>query len=201
MRQGLMAVRLAAVLLLSGALPTASAAKEGGVPIGGLGILLMGVGGALLFLLSLVTAHKARKPKVKPAPKKSFEHGRELGRLTGVTTEQDAVRALSSAPVGKLVSVAPVPRGYRVTMSRRRSEPCEVAAGYVTGLFEAAWARDVVLRHDACAGKARGAVCTYEVRDPSPRGVSRGGAPAEGASTPQSGDAPRRWPPARPGGA
>lgn len=200
MRQALMAVRLAAVLFLL-TTPTALAAKSGSVPIGGLGIVLMGVGGALLFLLSLMTAWKARKPKVKAAPRKSFERGREMARLSGVITEQDAVRALSTAPVGKLVSVAPVPHGYRVTMSRRRSEPCEVAAGYVTGLFEAAWARDVVLRHDQCAGKARGAVCTYEVHDPSPRRASPGAAPREGASTPRSGDAPRRWPPARPDGA
>lgn len=196
MRQGTMAVRLAAVLLLF--TPTAAAAD--GVPVGGLGIALMGVGGLLLFLLSLSAARKARKPKVKPAPRKSFERGREMGRLVGAVTEQDAVRALASAPVGKLVSVAPMPRGYRVTMSRKKSEPCEVAAGYVTGLFESAWARDVVLRHDACAGKARGAVCTYEVRDPSPARVSPAGAPAGGASTPRSGDAPRRWPPTRPGG-
>ncbi|HWH08772.1 MAG TPA: hypothetical protein VNX21_06195 [Candidatus Thermoplasmatota archaeon] len=194
-----MAVRLAAVLVLLA--PTAAAATEGGVPIGGLGIALMAVGGGLLFLLSLLAARKARTPKARPPPKKSFERGRELGRLAGVVTEQDAVRALASAPVGKLVSVAPVPRGYKVTMSRRRSEPCEVAAGYVAGLFETAWARDVVLRHDACAGKARGAVCTYEVRDPSPRAVSPGGAPAGGASTPRSADERRRWPPARPGGA
>ena len=199
MRQGMMAVPLAAVLLLL-ATPTAAAAKNGGIPIGGLGIALMGLGGLLLFLLSIAAARKARSPKVKPAPKKSFERGREMGRLAGITSEQDAVRALSDAPVGKLVSVAPVPRGYRVTMSRRRSEPCEVAAGYVTGLFESAWARDVVLRHDSCAGKARGAVCTYEVRDPSAARVSPGGAPAGGAATPRSGDGPRRWPPARPGG-
>lgn len=198
MRQGVMAVRLAAVLVLL-ATPTAAAAPDG-IPVGGLGIALMGVGGLLLFLLSISAARKARTPKVKPAPRKSFERGRELGRLAGVVTEQDAVRALSSPPVGKLVSVAPVPRGYRVTMSRRRSEPCEVAAGYVAGLFESAWARDVVLRHDACAGKVRGAVCTYEVRDPSPARPTPGGAPAGGASTPRSGDGPRRWPPARPGG-
>lgn len=195
---------LAAVLLLLGAVPTAlaqrSAAREFvGVPVGVMGLVLMGIGGALLFLLSLSAARKARRPRVLPAPRRSFERGRELGRLAGVATEQDALRALGTAPVAKLVSVTPVSHGYRVALSRRKSEPCEVAAGYVTGLFESAWARDVILRHDACQGKAKNAVCIYEVRDPAPRHASPAAPTPANDVASFSRDTRRRSPP-RPGG-
>lgn len=197
-----------AVLLLAAALafssPAAMAAttpSKDRLPVGGLALLLMSIGALLLFALSLLAARKARRPKERHPPRRSFERGRALGLHAGVASEQDAVRALASAPIGKLVSVAPFPQGYRVSLSRKRSEPCDVVAGYVTGLFEAAWARDVILRHEGCQGKARNAVCTYEVRDPSPRPLNPRDAQAAGAGTPRSGDAPRRWPPARPGGA
>ena len=197
MRQGRASLAvLAAVLLLLGA-PTALAQRStgreiAGVPVGMLGLVLMGLGGALLFLLSVSAARKAQRPKVRPAPKRSFEHGREMGRLAGVASEQDALRALGESPVAKLVSVTPVPHGYRVALSRKRSEPCAVAAGYVTGLFESAWARDVILRHDACQGKAKNAVCVYEVRDPAPRRA--GPAPKSDVA---SFDPARRSPPGR----
>lgn len=202
-RGSMMAVLvLAAALMLSTPVTLAATApSKDRIPVGGLALFLMGTGALLLFALSLLAARKARKPKEYHPPRRSFERGRELGLQAGVASEQDAVRALAATPVGKLVSVAPVPQGYRISLSRKRSEPCDVAAGFVTGLFEAAWARDVILRHEACQGKARNAVCTYEVRDPSPRGLNRRDAPAAGAGTPRSGDAPRRWPPARPGGA
>lgn len=170
-------------------------------PVGALGLLLMAVGGALLFFLSVLAARRARRPRLRAPPKRSFERGRELGRLVGVVTEQDAMRALAAPPVGTLVSATPVQSGYRIAVARRRAEPCDVVAGYLTGLFETAWARDVILRHDACAGKAKNAVCIYEVRDPSPRGLNRDGARSGGGAIPRSGDAPHPWPPARPGGA
>lgn len=195
---------LAAVLLL---IPLAQAQSSGSspklrIPVGALGLVLMAAGGILLFFLSLSAARRARGlAKTKAPPRRSFERGHQMGLTAGVSTEQDALRRLGEAPVGKLVSATPIPGGWRVAMSRKRSEPCEVAAGYVSGLFEAAWARDVVLRHEGCAGKARGAVCVYEVRDPFGRRPTRGDARTEGASIPGSEDARRRWPPARPGGA
>lgn len=201
-RGSMMAVLIlaAALTLMPLAMAAPASSSKDRLPVGGLALLLMGIGALLLFVLSLMAARKARKPKERHPPRRSFERGRALGLQAGVASEQDAVRALSAAPVGKLVSVTPVPQGYLVSLSRKRSEPCDVAAGYVTGLFEAAWARDVILRHEGCQGKARNAVCTYEVRDPSPRALNRRDGRAAGAATPRSADAPHRWPPARPGG-
>lgn len=153
-------------------------------------LVALGLLGGFLLLWGLFLAHRARRPKTPRPPKRTFEAGRHLARRRGARTLDQAMRALHEAPVGEVVRSREVAGGVEVVMRRRRAQSCAQAAGYVAGLFEGAWAQDVRIEHDACAGE-RGGECRYV--------VSRGGRAAGAAATRGSASAPRRSPPARPG--
>lgn len=180
-------------------------APKGGVPLGVVGLVLMGLGGTVTLALSLLAARRARRPKLRKAPRKSFDAGRLVGRASRVDSLPDALDALRKGIVGEVVSVQSLTDGVRVGVKRRRGESCPHAAGYLTGLFESAWATDVLLRHDDCAGKARGGICVYEFRSPSGAAPASAPSPAAvpraAASIPGSPGGLHRWPPTRPGGA
>lgn len=139
-------------------------------------LISLGVGGVGLLMLSLLMARKARGPRAVRLPRRSFEMGRAMGRSTRVESEDQALARLRSAPdVGQVTALGATPGRVRVQVARRRGEPCELVSGYLTGLFEEAWASDVAIRHDACAGKKRATPCEYD--------IIRVGPPMGGAST------------------
>ena len=158
--------------------------------VAGLGLL-----SALVLAFSVWLATKARKPPQRKPPRRTFEHGRRLGRLARPTSTEAALQALRAAPVGQVSSAHDADGRVDVVLERRRSQPCAQAAGYLAGLFESAWAHEVLVTHPECAGDKAG-TCHYVVQ----RAAIGTGARAGEASTPGSADAPRRSPRARPGG-
>lgn len=159
-------------------------------------LLALGAAGAALLGAAAWLARRSRRPKASRPARKTFEHGRRLGRQAGASGEAAARIALQSAPVGSLEHVDAREGQIDVILARRRSQPCAPAAGYLTGLFESAWGDEVHLEHARCAGP-KGGECRYLLR----RGRLSGSAtPAGAASTPGSAGALRRSPPARAGG-
>lgn len=154
-------------------------------------LVLLGIAGMALLFLGLYLAWRSSHPRVRKPPKRTFDAGRRLARLQRARTEDAVLRALKSTPVGEVVQARAVADGYEVVMERRKSQSCAQAAGYVAGLFEGAWARDVRIDHAECAGE-RGGACRYVVSRAAP---SRAAAATRGSAS-----APRRSPPARPGG-
>ena len=140
-----------------------------------LGIMLLAVTGIALLGVALLAARRAFRPPPPKLPKKSFAAGRARGVREGIRGSQAALAALEKSGLGDLAGVAPEGTGYRVIVRRGRGVPCEYAAGYLTGLFEAAWAIDVRLEHPACGGKDRKAPCVYEAypAPPATRGLPR----------------------------
>jgi hypothetical protein len=142
------------------------------------GIALTALLGVAILGVALLAARRAFHPPPPKPPRKSFAAGRAKGVRDGIRGSQAALEALARSGMGELASVAPQGAGYRVILRRGRGVPCEHAAGYVTGLFEAAWALDVHLEHPSCGGKSRDAPCVYEAYPSPPT------APRRAASTP-----------------
>ncbi|HET6403410.1 MAG TPA: 4-vinyl reductase [Candidatus Thermoplasmatota archaeon] len=157
-------------------------------------LVALGCLAALVIAFATWLAAKATKPAARKPPRKTFEHGRRLGRAAKPASTEDALRALRSTPVGDITSVAPVDGRVDIVVSRKRTQPCTQAAGYLAGLFETAWAHEVHVAHPQCGGEGAGA-CHYVVT----RAPIVSGARAAEASTPGSGGAPRRSPRARAG--
>ena len=149
----------------------------------------------LALWIAMRLARRSRRPKVKRPPKRTFEHGRRLAHERRAGSTVAALAALERSPVGELVARGGDDRRVDVVLRRKRSQPCEQAAGFVAGIFESAWAHEVIVTHPSCAGP-RGGECAYTVhRVATPRAART--APA---STPGSGDGRRRSRRARPGG-
>lgn len=163
-------------------------------------IALAGIaaGGTLLMGVAAWMASKARAPKKRVPPRRTFDHGRRLGRLRVASTPQEAVEALKGAPVGEVVRASAGEERADVVLRRRKSQPCEQAAGFLAGVFERAWARDVMIEHPVCAGKSGD--CAYAVLPVAGPTFNANARPAEGASTRRSEDARRPDPRARRGG-
>lgn len=159
--------------------------------------ILAAIAGAALLMLGIALwfAARSRRPHPKKPPRKTFEHGRRLARAHHVASARQAVKALERAPVGALADARADAYHARVTIDRRRQQPCAQAAGFVAGLFESAWAHEVRLSHPECGGE-RGGRCVYLV-ERAPIATAR---PAEGAQTRGSGDARDRSAPIRAGG-
>lgn len=153
-------------------------------------LVLLGVVGGGLLLVGLYAAWRARHPKVRKPPRKTFDAGRRVARLKRARTVEQALAALGSTPVGNVLQAREVPQGFDIVVERRRGQSCAQAAGYLAGLFESVWARDVAIEHSGCAGD-RGGECRYL--------VSPAGRTAAAAATRGSASAGRRSPPARPG--
>ncbi|MFA5862592.1 MAG: hypothetical protein WDA16_12950 [Candidatus Thermoplasmatota archaeon] len=167
--------------------PPQDASLAVNAPPGLAGFVLLGSGAGATLGLALLMAHHAGRPRKRTPPRKSFEAGRVSGRGTRVVSHAEAIETLRKHALGEVVSLRGAPGLVRVALKRRRGEACEHVAGYLTGLFEGAWAMDVALRHDECGGKERDAVCVYE--------FSRFVAPAAEASTQGSLTLPDRSPP------
>lgn len=150
----------------------------------------------LMFLASLWMALRSRRPPARKPPRRTFEHGRRLGRAHRAQDTDEALRALRSASIGRIEHVHAEPSRVEVIVRRKRGQPCVQAAGYLAGLFESAWAHEVLVSHPACGGEGAGD-CAYVVQ----RAPIGSGAPTAAASTPGSGGEPRRSPRARHGGA
>lgn len=145
-------------------------------------LLALVVGASLVLVVALLIARAAALPRRKKPARKSFEGGRELGVAARVSSVEEVVERLrAKAAAGVFVSSALTKDGVAVTLRRSKREPCAFAQGYLTGLFEFAWASDVGLWHPSCAGKAKNAVCSYEIRR-----LNRFSSPTEGAWTPKS---------------
>lgn len=159
-------------------------------------VLLVALGGLGALVLTFATwlAAKARKPAAHKPPRKTFEHGRRLGRAAHPTSTDAAMRALRASPVGTVASASAAEGRIDVVVERRRSQPCSQAAGYLAGLFESAWAHEVLITHPQCGGERDG-TCHYVVQ----RAPTAIGAREAGSSTRGSEDAPRRSPRARAG--
>lgn len=161
------------------------------------GLVAFGGVALLLLAIALFLAVRSRKPPKRNPPKRTFEHGRRLARMRHARSPDEAVAGLRTTPVGSVVSARADGRHADVTLTRRKSQPCPQAAGYLAGLFESAWAHEVRVVHPQCAGE-RGGECRYIIERARP--VSASGAPTAGASIPGSADGRRRSPPARAGG-
>jgi hypothetical protein len=170
-----------------------SAVAASGASAGAAQLVGLGVGGVALLSLSLLVAHKARRPRPRRPRRRSFEAGRLMGRATRVAGVEDALAKLRWSKLGQVTAMGANEGRVRVAIQRRRSEPCEMVAGYLTGLFEEAWASDVAIGHERCAGRKRGGICEYDII----RAVHR----AEAASTRGSAGARDRSPRARGGAA
>jgi hypothetical protein len=140
------------------------------------GIAVAGLVGLAALGLALLAAKRAFHPPPPKPPRKSFAAGRAKGVRDGIRGSQAALEALARSGLGDLASVAPEGNGYKVILKRGRGVPCEHAAGYLTGLFEAAWALDVHLEHPVCGGKSREAPCVFQAF-PAPPTAPRRGAP------------------------
>lgn len=167
-----------------------------GDDVSGIGMaIVLGIAAILLLVgASWLAARSRREKKARPA-RRTFDHGRQLGRLAGAIDDATAAAALRDAPVGDLVRHAPVPGGAEVVLMRRKTQPCAQAQGYLVGMYERAWADEVAVEHVACAGE-KGGQCRYVLR----RALSASGPREAAGPTPGSGGALRRSPPARPGG-
>lgn len=157
--------------------------------------------GTIVLCWALWLAIRSRRPARPKPPRKTFEHGRRMGRARSPRSTQGALKELQASPVGDITSVQALDGRVDVVVARRRSQPCTQAAGYLAGLFESAWAHEVLVTHPECGGEGAG-TCRYVVQRANlgaQRTVSASGAPGGGASTRGSADAPRRSPPARAG--
>lgn len=142
---------------------------------------------ALVLLVALGVARLANKPRARKPPKRSFEAARAAGWALQPTSLAGAMQALRApAPAGTVRSAREEGGRVVVAVERSKRDPCRFVQGYLTGIFESAWASDVALAHEHCAGKK--GVCWYA--------VSRSAPTAAAAWTPGSGAAPRRSPPA-----
>lgn len=178
MRSGLSLV-MAVLLLAALAPPTAEAASRGArgtleralddVP-SPLGLALLGFGAAGMLVVAAWAGRRAMTPRRRRPPRRSFHAGRGRGIQEGMERAHAPLDSLRQSGLGA-VEVEAIPAGVRVRLQRGRSTPCEYALGYVTGLFEGAWADDVRVDHPACAGKDRHGACVYEVRRPRPSPV------------------------------
>lgn len=168
--------------------PLESVAKGlGGVPTP-VGLAVAGLAGLAVLGLAVLVAKRAFHPPPPKPPRKSFAAGRAKGVRDGIRGAQAALAALARSDLGEVAGAAPEGSGYRVVLKRGRGVPCEHAAGYLTGLFEAAWALDVRLEHPSCGGKTKGAPCVYEAY-PAPPAVPRRAAPAPATSSGRGGAA------------
>lgn len=158
-------------------------------------VVAFGIGALLLLALATWLATKARKPPSRKPPRKTFEHGRRLGRARHPADTRAALESLRASPIGDVTSVMAAEGRVDVVVERKRSQPCTQAAGFLAGLFESAWAHEVLVTHPECGGEKAG-TCRYVVQ----RAAISSGARAAAASTPGSADARRRSPPARVGG-
>lgn len=157
--------------------------------------------GLFVFVWTLWLAVRSRRPPARKPPRKTFEHGRRLGRERHPRSTQDAIQELRTSPVGDILSASDADGRVDVVVARRRSQPCTQAAGFLAGLFESAWAHEVLVTHPECGGEKAG-TCHYVVQRASTirhRAPTASDAPAGGASTPGSAGAPRRSPRARAG--
>lgn len=161
-------------------------------------LLLMAVIGALGLWIAVRLARRARRPKVRKPPRRTFEHGRRLGRERGARTMAAALAALKASPVGAVRSQSVQDRRVDVLVHRKKSQPCEQVAGYLAGVLESAWAHEVLVTHSSCAGP-KGGDCLYTVQR-APLSIKRSADRTERASIPGSAAAPRRSQQARPGG-
>ncbi|HUR68698.1 MAG TPA: hypothetical protein VM370_05580 [Candidatus Thermoplasmatota archaeon] len=118
---------------------------------------------ALVLWIGALLAARARKPAPRKPPRKTFEHGRRMARLLRIASTETACAALKGAPVGELQAARGDERAMELVVRRRKNQPCEQTAGYVAGLFESAWAHEVVVGHPVCAG-APGGDCVYVVQ-------------------------------------
>lgn len=164
-------------------------------------LAIAGVAAVAVLLLGVAAwmAAKARVPKKRTPPRRTFDHGRRLGRIRAASSPDEAIAALRKTPVGQLVRASATEERAEVVLLRRKSQPCEQAAGFLAGVFERAWAHEVVVEHPVCAG--RSGECRYVVRAFAPARLSGSARPAAGGGTPRSADAHRRGLPARGGGA
>lgn len=158
-------------------------------------LMLLALAALGILWVAVKLARRSQRPHVKKPPRKTFEHGRRLAHLKHVATTTAAFAAMKGAPVGDLVSQRGDDRRADVVLRRRKNQPCAQAAGYLAGIFESAWAHEVIVTHPVCAG-VRGGECAYTVH----RAATRPAARTERASTPGSEDAHRRSPGARAGG-
>jgi len=128
-------------------------------------LVLAAVGLLALFGLWIAArlARRSRRPKLRKPPRRTFEHGRRLAHERHVRSTAAAFAALQRAPVGELVARSGDDRRAQVVLRRKRSERCEEAAGFVAGIFESAWAHEVLVTHPRCAG-ATGGECVYVIQ-------------------------------------
>lgn len=133
---------------------------------------------AVVLGLALLLAYRSARPKPKKPSRKTFEAGRRLARAARPSTVAEAVAALERAPVGRLERVRHLDEGVEVDLARGRGQSCQQAAGYLAGLFESAWAREVRVLHPHCAGEKKG-TCHYLVEPVGAR--RREGAPLSGS--------------------
>lgn len=169
-----------------------------------IGLALLGFGGAGMLVVAAWAGRSAMRPKHRRPPRRSFHAGRGRGIREGLERAHAPLESLRQADLGE-AEVTPLPAGgHRVVLRRSRATPCEYASGYLTGLFEGAWADDVRVEHLVCAGKDKHASCVYDVlrarpvsaqpaAPPShappggsraaPRGPIAAGGPAGGAAT------------------
>lgn len=152
-------------------------------------IVSLGLGGFGLLALSLFVASIARKKKAHRPPKRSFEAGRAVGRATRVSSEADALAALQRPGFANVTALWASEGRVRVAVARRRGETCELVGGYLTGLFEGAWAADAAVRHDRCGGRKRQVPCEYEIIRVGPRTAATS-IPRSAAATGRSLQAP-----------
>lgn len=142
----------------------------------GFGLVTVGLVGLGLLAFALVTAQRALRPKPIRPPRRSFEAGRAKGVREGM--RHDPLAALAKSGLGE-AQVMPRGVGYAVTLHRARGTKCEYASGYLAGLFEGAWAEDVLVVHTACAGKDRKAACVFVVERAVRRLPTRASGPTE----------------------
>lgn len=175
------ACALAGVLLgVPSAWGARRAESSGGSTSGALFALLAMLCVALALLgIAMLLAMRAAAP-AKPKPRrKSFEAGRLAAMRAPPLTEADALARVRAGDLGDVADARVVPGKVVLRVKRPRGQSCEGVAGRLAGMFEAAWARDVLVEHTACGGKKR-APCTFVV---TRREISVGGRRAEGAST------------------
>lgn len=142
----------------------------------------MAFASALLLALALYVAWRSRAAKRLRPSKQSFAGGRASALSRPPLSHGEAIARLREGVLGDAVVLQDEGDALVLEVRRRRGWPCDRVAGGVAGLFEAAWAADVDVRHDACGGGGvlRRAPCVYHVRRVA---ISSGGRRAGEAST------------------
>lgn len=158
----------------------------------------LGATSVVMLLLGLLAAKRSRTAKARKAPRKTFDAGRQRGRTLRPRTTSEALYRLTDARLGEVLEAVPTPAGARVMVQRPRNHPCEEVAGFLTGLFESAWASDVRVEHERCAG--RSGPCRYFVSRSDSPVVNVSASRTAEARTPGWSAGRRRSPPARSGG-